>query len=197
MAKIITSLANDGKFFVCFLPFLTSTLPCKHIGLALSSPSDGARIRRLLLFRRKKFISSLTDNVTTTSLTLAPFKWRPRPHTGLKIIIIIIIIITRASVSMLMLFIFLSFLSFSFLPWAATHGQLDTGGRSAEEVGNTSHKWCAASARSVSTALSSLHICWVIKRSGPSRYYCPSSDVGGPKRTVDKDGRLSEDGEAD
>ncbi|KAH9409431.1 hypothetical protein TYRP_010438 [Tyrophagus putrescentiae] len=53
------------------------------------------------------------------------------------------------------------------------------------------------SARSVSTALSSLHICWVIKRSGPSRYYCPSSDVGGPKRTVDKDGRLSEDGEAD
>ncbi|KAH9409387.1 hypothetical protein TYRP_010394 [Tyrophagus putrescentiae] len=74
---------------------------------------------------------------------------------------------------------------------------VDTGGRSAEEVGNTSHKWCAASAWSVSTALSSLHICWVIKRSGPSRYYCPSSDVGGPKRTVDKDGRLSEDGEAD
>ncbi|KAH9397459.1 hypothetical protein TYRP_003776 [Tyrophagus putrescentiae] len=74
---------------------------------------------------------------------------------------------------------------------------VDTGGRSAEKVGNTSHKWCAASAWSVSTALSSLHICWVIKRSGPSRYYCPSSDVGGPKRTVDKDGRLSEDGEAD
>ncbi|KAH9397427.1 hypothetical protein TYRP_003743 [Tyrophagus putrescentiae] len=37
----------------------------------------------------------------------------------------------------------------------------------------------------------------LLKRSGPSRYYCPSSDVGGPKRTVDKDGRLSEDGEAD
>ncbi|KAH9388080.1 hypothetical protein TYRP_009286 [Tyrophagus putrescentiae] len=74
---------------------------------------------------------------------------------------------------------------------------VDTGGRSAEKVGNTSHKWCAASAWSVSTALSSLHICWVIKRSGPSRYYCPSSDVGGPKRTVDKDGRLSEDGETD
>ncbi|KAH9401222.1 hypothetical protein TYRP_002816 [Tyrophagus putrescentiae] len=64
-------------------------------------------------------------------------------------------------------------------------------------VGNTSHKWCAASAWSVSTALSSLHICWVIKRSGPSRYYCPPSDVGGPKRTVDKDGRLSEDGDED
>ena len=74
---------------------------------------------------------------------------------------------------------------------------VDTGGRSAEKVGNTSHKWCAASAWSVSTALSSLHICWVIKRSGPSRYYCPSSDVGGPKRTVDKDGRLSEDGDED
>ncbi|KAH9392713.1 hypothetical protein TYRP_005800 [Tyrophagus putrescentiae] len=55
----------------------------------------------------------------------------------------------------------------------------------------------AASAWSVSTALSSLHICWVIKRSGPSRYYCPPSDVGGPKRTVDKDGRLSEDGDED
>ncbi|KAH9391486.1 hypothetical protein TYRP_007095 [Tyrophagus putrescentiae] len=37
----------------------------------------------------------------------------------------------------------------------------------------------------------------LLKRPGPSRYYCPSSDVGGPKRTVDKDGRLSEDGEAD
>ncbi|KAH9399826.1 hypothetical protein TYRP_017393, partial [Tyrophagus putrescentiae] len=79
----------------------------------------------------------------------------------------------RAPVSMLVLFIFPSFFPF----WAATHGQ--------------------TSAWSVSTALSSLHICWVIKRSGPSRYYCPPSDVGGPKRTVDKDGRLSEDGDED
>ncbi|KAH9409460.1 hypothetical protein TYRP_010468 [Tyrophagus putrescentiae] len=49
---------------------------------------------------------------------------------------------------------------------------VDTGGRSAEEWGTPAIN-------------------------GPSRYYCPSSDVGGPKRTVDKDGRLSEDGEAD
>ncbi|KAH9388020.1 hypothetical protein TYRP_009224 [Tyrophagus putrescentiae] len=151
------------------------------------------------------------------ALTLAPIGWHPRPHSGLKIITTTIIIITttRAPVSMLVLFIFLSFfLSFPFS--AATHGhhrrrgeeagnrtvalpkrQIDTGGRSAEKVGNTSHKWCAASAWRVSIGLSSLHICWVIKRPGPSRYYCPSSDVGGPKRTVDKDGRLSEDGEAD
>ncbi|KAH9391484.1 hypothetical protein TYRP_007093, partial [Tyrophagus putrescentiae] len=70
-----------------------------------------------------------------------------------------------------------SFFLSLFPSWAATHGQ--------------------TSAWRVSIGLSSLHICWVIKRPGPSRYYCPSSDVGGPKRTVDKDGRLSEDGEAD
>ncbi|KAH9388082.1 hypothetical protein TYRP_009288 [Tyrophagus putrescentiae] len=140
-----------------------------------------------------KIITSFAENDTMASLTLAPIGWHPRPNSGLKIITITT---TRAPVPMLVFFIFFSFFPFLFRqqPMASA---VDTGGRSAEKVGNTSHKWCAASAWSVSTALSSLHICWVIKRSGPSRYYCPSSDVGGPKRTVDKDGRLSEDGEAD
>ncbi|KAH9399239.1 hypothetical protein TYRP_018150, partial [Tyrophagus putrescentiae] len=58
--------------------------------------------------------------------------------------------------------------------------------------GTPAIKWCAACAWSVSTGFSSLHIGWV-----PQDITVPPRTWGGPKRTVDKDGRLSEDGEAD
>ncbi|KAH9408180.1 hypothetical protein TYRP_011846 [Tyrophagus putrescentiae] len=156
-----------------------------------------------------KIITSLAEDDTLAFLTLLSFGWRPRPHTGLKIIITT----TRASVEpqdrrrpgwMAIRMEDDQDDRDERQEWMATRTDSDSDDdndddedrklktedrrRRGEEAGN---RTVALPKRQSTLAVD------LLKRSGPSRYYCPSSDVGGPKRTVDKDGRLSEDGEAD
>ncbi|KAH9391358.1 hypothetical protein TYRP_006961, partial [Tyrophagus putrescentiae] len=115
-----------------------------------------------------------------------------RARSELKIITVTIITTIRAPVSMLVLFAFPSFL-LSFLgsnPWP----------RQSTLAVDLLKRWGTPAINGAQLVLGESRSVFppcTFAGSGPSRYYCPSSDVGGPKRTVDKDGRLSEDGEAD
>ncbi|KAH9397612.1 hypothetical protein TYRP_003934 [Tyrophagus putrescentiae] len=147
----------------------------------------------------------------TPSLFLAPIGWHPRPHSGLKIITIITST-TRAPVSMLPFFsepqdrrrpgwmaIRMDYDEDGRLQgWMATRmddrdGRLrklktedrkpkTEDRRRGEEAGN---RTVALPKRQSTLAVD------LLKR------YCPPSDVGRTEEDSDKDGPLSEDGEAD